>query len=472
MYERLVEVRGQLAELVSAGDPDGVSGRAARELWAEFDRIERLGAAGKTLLARRIAASHQRDREGTRSAAESLARKSGTSTAAAKDAVDTSQRLVDQPELDQAVRRGQVSPLQAALVSAAAAADPSAEQRLVELAPRVSLAELREECARVKAAVDPDPDATSRRIHAQRRLRHYRDGEGGWNLSARGTAHAGAAFVTVLNAITDATFTAARRAGRHEPVEAYAFDALMAMAEHAAESTTTADPEAGGDGAGSAGRAGDPGIAAAGGESRSGCAERPRPSTSPRYLGLLRVDVAALRRGGVQGGELCEVAGVGPIPVSGAKELLGEAIVKLIITDGVDVLNVTHLGRGPTAAQRAALLWMNPTCSVDGCHRTRVEWDHREPWAQTRHTRLDELDLLCSFHHDLKTRLSWALALGKGKRAFVPPDDPRHPCDRKPPGEQPRPDAAATGPPTKPAAAAPPGKPAHPEPPARPPPRR
>ena len=49
----------------------------------------------------------------------------------------------------------------------------------MELAPRVSLAELREECARVKAAADPDPEATNRRIHAQRRLRHYRDGEGG-----------------------------------------------------------------------------------------------------------------------------------------------------------------------------------------------------------------------------------------------------------------------------------------------------
>ena len=77
MYEAVVRIRGQLGELVSAVDPDGVSGRAAGELWAEFDRIERLGAAGKTLLARRIAASHQRDREGTRSAAESLARQGG-----------------------------------------------------------------------------------------------------------------------------------------------------------------------------------------------------------------------------------------------------------------------------------------------------------------------------------------------------------------------------------------------------------
>ncbi len=242
MYESVVRIRGQLGELVSALDPDGVSSRAARELWAEFDRIERLGAAGKTLLARRIAASHQRDREGTRSAAESLARKSGTSTAAAKDVMDTSHRLSELPGVEGALRRGELSHAQAAAISSAAEADPSAEQRLLELAPRVSLAELREECARVKAAADPDPEATNRRIHAQRRLRHYRDGEGGWNLSARGTAQAGAAFLTVLNAITDAIFTAARREGRKEPVDAYAFDALMAMAEHAAGGDQPAPP--------------------------------------------------------------------------------------------------------------------------------------------------------------------------------------------------------------------------------------
>ena len=120
MYEAVVRIRGQLGELVTAVDPDGVSGRTARELWAEFDRIERLGAAGKTLLARRVAATHRADRSGSRTAAEELARKAGTTAGTAKDAVDTSHRLADQPELDQAVRRGEVSPPQAALVSAAA----------------------------------------------------------------------------------------------------------------------------------------------------------------------------------------------------------------------------------------------------------------------------------------------------------------------------------------------------------------
>ena len=110
-----------------------------------------------------------------------------------------------------------------------------------------------------------------------------------------------------------------------------------------------------------------------------------------------------------------------------ARDLLGEAIVKLVITDGVDVANVTHLGRGPTTAQKIALLWTNPRCSVQGCDRRRIEYDHQKPWADTKHTRLDELDPLCGFHHDLKTRLHWALVPGTGKRAFVSPDDPRHP---------------------------------------------
>ena len=101
-------------------------------------------------------------------------------------------------------------------------------------------------------------------------------------------------------------------------------------------------------------------------------ARRWRP-VPPRPLGPVRVTWrccgSTLQRcaaASVQGGELCEIAGVGPVPVSVAKELLGEAIVKLVITNGVDVANVTHLGRGPTAAQKAALLWMNPICSVAG----------------------------------------------------------------------------------------------------------
>jgi hypothetical protein len=469
MFESAARIRDQLSELVAALDPDAVSGSTAQELWRELDRIERLGSAGKTLLARRVAATHDRDHAGTRTAAESLARQAGTSTTAAKEALDTSNRLTELPSVAGALRNGELSPAQAAAITSAAEADRSAQNRLLELAARASLAELREECARVRAAADPDPDATNRRIHQHRRCRQYADAEGGWNLSARGTAQDGAAFTTVLNAITDDVFNAARRDSRHEPPEAYAFDALMAMAQHAAgpdqpavrtnggaepaadvpggsdEQVDPAGSQAGGsqplDAERSATRSAhsDPGIFRNAGSRPVRLVPQGR-WYNPRYLALLRVDAAALRRGRVDGQELCEIAGVGPVPVSVARDLLGEAIVKLVITNGVDVANVTHLGRGPTTAQKIALMWTNPTCIAEGCHRRRIEYDHRKPWAQTRHTRLDELDPLCDYHHDLKTRLGWALVPGTGKRAFVPPDDPRHPRHRSAPAGPAAPD--------------------------------
>ena len=85
-------------------------------------------------------------------------------------------------------------------------------------------------------------------------------------------------------------------------------------------------------------------------------------------------------------------------------------------------------------AQRVALWWRSPECTREGCTRTqRLENDHREGWAETRRTRLDELDPLCEHEHDLKTYHGWSLVNGKGKRPMVPPDDPRHPKYRAPP---------------------------------------
>jgi Domain of unknown function (DUF222) len=473
MFDQVVSVRGQLAELVTGLEPDALSGQAARGWWAELDRVERLAAAGKTLLARRVADTHRPEQRGTKTAAEELAHQGGTSTGAAKDAVHTSQRLPDQPRVDAALRRGELSAAQAAAISSATAANPAEEARLVELAGQVSLVELREECARVRAAADPNPEATNRRLHAARALHRWIDAEGFWNLHAKGSPQGGAAFNTVLDRLVDQVFRAARAEGRKESHQAYGFDALMGMADQVhqpaeaadsypaqgekgrrgsdADSSPTGGAEkngtkqaGGGLSTASSRAAGEPGIFAAGGRTPDpNCGVRANQTVNPRYLALLRVDVEALRRGHVEGGELCEIAGVGPVPVSVARTVLAEAIVKLVITDGVDVLNVTHLGRGPTAAQKAALLWTNPTCSVLGCPRTRLEFDHREPWAETHHTRLDELDGLCAFHHDLKTRLGFALVPGSGKRAFVAPDDPRHPAYRKPPANRPRRDTPA-----------------------------
>jgi hypothetical protein len=256
------------------------------------------------------------------------------------------------------------------------------------------------------------------RIRRSRSARTFTDAEGAWNLIARGPADAGSRFASALEPILDALFERARAAGEHEPREAYAFDALVILAERDTATAAT-DTDAASDEATDT-------------EAPPVRVRKARPKI--RYLGLLHLPFEALVRGATIGEEMCEIIGIGPVPVRIARELLGESILKLVITKGVDVANVTHLGRGPTAAQRVALLWSKPKCANVECSSMFVQLDHREPWAKTKHTRLDELDPLCPHDHDLKTNHRWSLVDGHARRAFVGPNDPRHPRNKPPPG--------------------------------------
>jgi hypothetical protein len=402
-------VEESLRALVGALEPSGVPAAEAVDLWCAFDVVERLAASAKTLLARRVEDARAWQRGGHRSAAEQLASVSGTSISAARNMLETSKQVESLPATADALRSGRLSGAKVEAISSAAAIAPGAELRLLKLAARSSLAEVREESLRVKAGVDRD--AAHERIRQGRRLREYTDGEGAWNLHARGTPEAGAVFRAALEPIIDELFNAARVGDARQTREGYAFDALIELAER-------------GSGAG-AGEVTGPGTGAVDGKARK--------RASPRFFGLIRVDFESLCRGAVEDDEVCEIAGLGPVPVSVARELLGESVLKLVITKGVDVMNVTHLGRSATIAQKVALWWQSPGCEVEGCTRTqRLQDDHRIGWAKTRRTRVDELDRLCKHHHDLKTYFGWALVPGEGSRPMVPPDDPRHP-DRAPP---------------------------------------
>ncbi|MDP1803914.1 MAG: DUF222 domain-containing protein [Acidimicrobiales bacterium] len=389
MQPEVVEVRERFAALVARLDPDDLPASYAPGLWRELDRLGRQVAAAKTLVARRVEDSRVWQSAGHASAAEYLAAQGGTSIGAARVELETSRALPGLPVTRAALVEGSVSAQQGALVAEAAKVNPAAESDLVGAAGKESFRELKERGQRAKAAADPDPEATQRRIHRQRCLREYTDAEGAWNLHARGTKADGARVHAALAPLIEAIFTEDRREGRRETPEARAFDALV-------EGLTR--PASGG-----------------------------RGGRRVRREGLIRCDLAALQRGSVVDGELCEVAGVGPVSVPQAVDLLGEATWRLLITSGVDVLNVTTLSRKASAAMLAALAWRQPTCAVAGCGRTLVEIDHRLGWAATGRTRLDELDPLCDHHHDLKTCQRWALVAGTGPRAFVAPDDPRHP---------------------------------------------
>jgi hypothetical protein len=387
-----------LAVAMEHFEPGEIALRDACGVWESFDRIERLAANAKTLLAARVEESGDWKVAGARSAAEHLGRLSRSGTRHARRMLESSKALPGLPGVVGAMRDGRLSPAQVEAIVPAATADPASEERLLGLAGTTNLLELREACLRTKSAVDPDPDATHRRIHAHRYLRSRTDSEGARILSVRGTVERVARIERALEPCIDELFDNGRKSGRHEPREAYAFDALVALADRD--------------------------------DAPTGATKR-RPK--PRYLALLHVPFEALTRGAVAGEETCEIVGVGPVPIRIARELLGESILKIVITKGVDVANVVHLGRGPTAAQRIALLWSSPKCANEACSSMFVQLDHRDPWAHTHHTTLDELDHLCEHDHDLKTNHGWLLVEGTGRRAFVPPKHPRHPRNRPPP---------------------------------------
>jgi len=192
-----------------------------------------MAATVKSLAAAWMAKGDNARAQGSRSPAHELARRTGASLGAARQSIEVGQRLAHQPLVNAAARRGELSPAQAALVSDAVGADPSAEAKLVSTAALGSLAELRERCAQTKANAEPDLEARRRRIHSLRHLRTYTDPEGMWHLRAQGNPEHGAQVMSALGPIADQIFAQARAEGRREPADAYAFDALVCLANSA-----------------------------------------------------------------------------------------------------------------------------------------------------------------------------------------------------------------------------------------------
>lgn len=316
-----------------------------------------------------------------------VARSSGTSARDVEASVKAANALSDLPGTEAAAREGRLSGAQLSLVTEGAKGDADAADELVALAERSSLKELSDEVGR-RLSSGPDADQRRQAAHAGRYLRAHTGADGAWYLHAKGTVEDGAKVMAAITPFADKAFQAARKAGRHEEPDAYAFDGLV-------------------------------GLATAGG------------------IGQVQVHLSVhmdwdtMMRGFPIEGERCEIVGVGPTTPQAVLALLetGDPFIKAILTRGKDVVGVAHLGRRPNAYQRSALDWLFPTCAAEGCGASSswLETDHREDWARTHFTLLGLLDRLCPRHHRMKTHQGWKLVEGKGKRPFVAPEDPRHP---------------------------------------------
>jgi hypothetical protein len=389
---KLSDLRSEMGSYAAQFDPARVAASDAARVVEDAAAIEKMAATVKSLAAARVAQTNLWRRDGDLSAAHHLARTTGTPVGQARDALESARRLGGLPAVEAAARRGELSAAQVAVITDAAAADPTAEARLLDQARRGSYGELRDECGRTKANVC-DLEERRRRIHRQRYLRTWNDTEGAALVQMRDNPEVVAGVMAALEPVRDELVAAARAEGRAERLEAHAADALAELARRA-EATTA----------------------------------QPRRSRQAKIL--VRVDLAALLRGQPTGDEVCEIAGYGPVAVSAVRDLLDtqDPFLAAVVTKGQAVAGVAHLGRRPTAHQQTALEWLYPSCGAEGCTSLRrLQIDHAVEWSTTHLTILDLLDGLCEHHHWLKTHQGWALVHGRGKRPFVPPHDPRHP---------------------------------------------
>jgi hypothetical protein len=439
-----------MASFVETFEPGRYSGEDAESLVALFTRVERLGSAGKTLAAHRAAEAHRHTVSGHRTPAEWLATETGESVGDALSTLQLAERLADQPGVDEALRAGVLSSQRAKMVAEAVSDNPARTKDLIRGARTDSQRQFKERCLRARAEgrSAEDEAAHARRLHQHRSCRTFTTTEGAFGLRAVLPPETGASVGAALRAEADRFFKRARQSGEPESPDRYAADALVALLTGQEILPPHRRGRERGEGAGGrqvsgegapAGPANgtvdpatdeDPVATPLGPTDTAVGLDRPAHSSSrpdPRTWVLIRADLEALRRGSAGAGEICEIPGVGPVPVDHARAVLGDALCHLVITNGVDVTTVCSLGRHIPEALRVAILERDRTCRVPGCHRDLgLEHDHWQvDYAKGGATSLENIALLCRHHHQLKTHQGWRLVRHNGEWQFLPPESPK-----------------------------------------------
>ncbi len=421
----VVELRGladDVQRFLKGFDPAVVHARDAAAMVPLFVQLENLGAAGKALAADRVAGTDLWQTLGFSSMAAYLASLDGTSVGEAVAVLQTAEAMSGLDATTDTFKSGKLSRRQANAVATAAKADPGKENELLNRAAVEPVTGLEKKAREIRLAASPETvEERHARAHKERRVTTWEDGERGygrWELPL--SDHA--LLMADLEARRKKIFRQANSEGRREPDQAYLADALVSLVA---------------DGSGR----GEPGVADGHGDaSRPGAGRR----SAADIKVIVRVDDSALQRGVALEGELCEIAGVGAIPVSVVREWVeGDAFKAAIVADGVDIRAVVNLGRKATALQRTALDWINVGCCVVGCNRTaRLEIDHSQDWATTLQTILDDIDRMCGHDHDLKTYRGWTLGPRQpdGTRHLTPPPDTTGPDPGGTPEAPPPPD--------------------------------
>ena len=376
MFDRLRNANTELQSAMAAIDVDVVDAAGACELVGLADEVRRSGDALRTVAVGQVERTNGWKGQGAKSISEWLSIETDCAHYEAQSVVVLAGQLQHLPVTQAALRSGELSGTQAVEVARGAIVAPNTETQLLNLSKHVTVRDLRDATNRVVAAAT-DETERHRQVHKSRSLKWWVGEDGACNLKGRMTVANGALVKAALAPFEDSIFKQARKSGNHERPEAYAADALMALCERASDK------------------------ASGGGTTKT---------TRPNVVMNIRVDIDALKRGRTEDGELCEIAGVGPIPVATATEYLGEAFLKLLVVDGVDVRTVAHMGRAIPAPLRTAIEERDRVCQVPTCDVTLgLEIDHIKPFAEGGAASLENLVRLCKRHHLQKTHDGYRL---------------------------------------------------------------
>ncbi|MEZ5133851.1 MAG: hypothetical protein R2699_01990 [Acidimicrobiales bacterium] len=389
--------RNQLASLVS--ELSGLSPDAADAVLSEAIALEQLAHAAVLGAVSSAMQGRPWKRCGERGAADNLARRCGTSKYRANQILTTATQLDDLPEVASAVRTGVLSAKQAQLAAQTGIAAPDRQSEILDAFQTLPWVGARQVCDRITADADPrsDTERHDAARRARRVTRHNRP-DGTTEITWTHTTAAGAELWGLLQPFIDHHHRCARNTPveDREPAEALYADALLTMARAAATGTL---PD---------------GI-------------RP-PASGANAKVIVHIDYRSWTRGTTSPGEVCEIEGLGPIPVTAAAELTNDAFITAVIHDTTDIRGVVHYGRKPTALQATYLQAKHRTCAVAGCtNTTRLEYDHTPDWAQTRHTTVRELTRLCEHHHNLKSTHGWTYTPNPDNTLTPHPPNPHTP---------------------------------------------
>ncbi|WP_114560034.1 HNH endonuclease signature motif containing protein [Desertihabitans aurantiacus] len=338
------------------------------------------------------------------------------------------------PVLAAAQSGGEVSPEQVEVVLQAvgsvdgrgfAAADVAAAEELLSgFAATFAPQDLRRLAARTVEAIDPDGTVPPDELVHDRRLLHLRQAQdGSWRGELRLTATAGAKLLTVLRPLaTDRS----RRTGAADdeplPDERSHPQRMHDALEECCDLLLRADT-----------------LPASGGV----------PATV-----IATIDHEKL----LAGTGVAELAGGGTISTRELLRLAGQAdVLPAVLTASGAVLELGRSRRIASPGQTMALIARDGGCSFPGCDRA-PQWCERHhviAWVDGGATDLDNLTLLCGYHHRHFLERGWSCRVRGGVPEWVPPrwiDPARRPLvhhrvlsrRRQPP--RPAPGASTAGP--------------------------